>query len=116
MLHTNLVSIGGCIIKHCSEMSEKDLQLVFDYLFHKQCLNAHTVRCGRMDFTISPMEPENPKSMWNFESLNKDIDVAIDNVFDIEEMSRIAHKALFIATALKMREVTCNVQLKNAYI
>ena len=116
MSNTKLISLGGCIISYSADISENELQLAFDYLFHKQCLNSGKVRCGRKDFTLSPENPEDPESKWLFESLNSACPVATEKEVDIYETVRIAGKALFIVKALRMRAVTCSVELKNAYI
>jgi hypothetical protein len=102
----NVTGIGGSIIQHSLELPDSDLQLVFDYLFHKQCLKiweTGQVACVRADYTIYPLESDNPKSLWQFESVTNNRKVLINSTFDMTEMVRIASRALTIALALRLR-------------
>lgn len=104
------------MIKHSLDMAERDIHLIFDYLFHKQCLiNLEEGKPAglKSDYTMSPLNPENPESRWVFESV-KDGSV-LSEPFEPSEMLRIAKKALFITNALRMRSVTCNLNFKLAY-
>lgn len=119
MRNTSTVSgIGGCLIKHSLDMSEKDIQLVFDYLFHKQCMDdgeTGVVEYRKQDFTMIPLFPENPDSLWRFECINGGHEPVTAEEFDPKETLRIAKKALFITNALRMRDITCSLNLKEAY-
>lgn len=116
---TTVSGIGGCLIKHSLDMSEKDIQLVFDYLFHKQCMDDAELgvfECVKQDFTMIPVDSENPHSFWRYECVRGEHKPCVSGEFDPHEMLRIAKKALFITNALRMRGITCNLNLKEAYI
>jgi len=102
----NIVKIGGSVIQHSAEITDSDLQLVFDYMFHKQCFRIWEMggkSCLRSDYTIYPLSADNPESLWQFESLTDRAFVHIEKTFDLSEMQRIATKALTVALALRMR-------------
>ncbi len=107
MMNTqNTVRIGGGVINHSADITDTDIQLVFDYLFHKQCFRvweAGGKNCLRTDYTIYPLSAENPESLWQFESLTDKAFVRIERTFDMKEMLRIATRALTVALALRMR-------------
>lgn len=102
----NIVKIGGSVIQHSAEITDSDLQLVFDYMFHKQCFRIWEMggtSCLRTDYTIYPLSADNPESLWQFESLTENAFVHIEKTFNLKEMQRIATKALTVALALRMR-------------
>lgn len=101
----NTVRIGGGVINHSADITDSDLQLVFDYLFHKQCFRIWEMggkSCLRTDYTIYPVSADNPESLWQFESLTDKAFVHIEKTFNLREMLRIASKALTVALALRM--------------
>ncbi|MGE4267990.1 MAG: hypothetical protein AB7F25_11190 [Deferribacterales bacterium] len=101
----NTAQIGGSVIQHCTEITDSDLQLVFDYLFHKQCLKIWEAGggiCRRADYTIYPLAADDPGSLWQFESVRDMVSVQIERTFNLGEMRNIATKALTVALALRM--------------
>jgi len=102
----NTIQIGGSVIQHCADITDSDLQLVFDYLFHKQCLKTWETEggtCRRTDYTIYPLSSDDPRSLWQFESVRDMVSVRIERTFNLREMLSIATKALTVALALRMR-------------
>lgn len=107
------------MITEGTKFQTKDVELVFDYLFHKQCMRAvkkGIFSCRRQDFAIAPVNAENPDGLWQFVTLSDSNEVLTDKTFKMDEMIRISKKVLFITNALKMREFFCELPLKDAYI